>query len=49
MGLGYGFWALKMTKAQWAKINLNDFFFFFFQNTKPKPTKQMGQGPILYK
>jgi hypothetical protein len=50
MGLGYGFWALKMTMAQRAKNYLiENSFFFFFQNTKPKPMKQMGQDPILYK
>ena len=45
MGLGYGFWALKMKRAHWAKNYLIENFFFFFSFSKRKTRTDKTNGP----
>jgi hypothetical protein len=45
MGLGYRFWALKMTMAQWAKNYLIENFFFFFSKHKTQTNETNGPKP----
>ena len=47
MGLGYGFWVLKMKRAHWAKI-IEMIFFFSFSKRKTRTDKTNGPKAQYY-